>query len=343
MAPSWALLPLLVLSTAATVIASQAVISGAFSLTRQATMLGYWPRMQILHTSANQIGQIYVPALNWMLMVATIGLVLGFKSSSNLAAAYGIAVTTTMVLTTLLAYVVARYRWGWRKSTSMGLIALLLVADLSFFGANFVKIEQGGWFPLAIAAAVFLVMTTWKKGRTLLARQIQEGMVSLDEFFELMTVGPTTRVPGAAVFMTSNLTGTPPALLNNFLHNHAVHEQVVLLTILMEETAHVEESQRVTVENINNGFVRIVARYGFMESPDVLALLERDDTPTPPIEYTTFFLGNEVVLAEGGYVHGMSGWRTRLFSFLARNAVRPTTFYNIPTRRIMEIGAQISL
>lgn len=341
MAPSWALIPLLVLSTCATVIASQAVISGAFSLTRQATMLGYWPRMHIQHTSAKEIGQIYVPAINWMLMVATIGLVLGFGSSSKLAAAYGIAVTTTMVITTLLAYVVARHRWNWSRPQSIGLTVGLLCIDTAFFGANVVKIEQGGWFPIAIAALVFLVMTTWRKGRALLAKRVQADIVPLTDFFELMRIEPTSRVPGTAVFMTSNATGTPPALMNNFSHNHVVHENVVLLTISTEETAHVDDDERVVVEDVGHGFVRVVARYGFMETPDVVALLARDDTPTPPIDHTTFFLGNEVVFPVGR--DGMLPWRARLFAFLARNAVRPTTFFNIPTRRVMEIGSQVSM
>ena len=341
MAPSWALFPLIVLSTCATVIASQAVISGAFSLTRQATMLGYWPRMQILHTSDKEIGQIYVPAINWMLMIATISLVFGFKSSSNLAAAYGIAVTTTMVITTILAYMVARHLWGWNQPICIGLTAMLLTADAAFFAANVVKIEQGGWLPLMVAFGVFLIMTTWKKGRALLGTQIRERMIPLEDFFELMCVEPTTRVPGGAVFMTSNSEGTPPALVHNFLHNHAVHEQVILLTITTEETPRVDPEKRLSVENLQNGFVRVIARYGFMENPDVLALLAREDMPTLPTDYITFFLGNETVLAEGQ--NGMFRWRIKLFAFLARNAGRPTTFFNIPKRRVMEIGSQVSI
>lgn len=341
MVPSWALFPILLLATCATIIASQAVISGAFSLTRQATMLGYWPRMQILHTSAKEIGQIYVPAINWMLMIATIGLVLGFGTSSNLAAAYGIAVTTTMVITTILAYLVSRHRWGWSLPASIGLTTLLLVVDLSFFAANVIKVENGGWFPLAIAGGVFLIMTTWKKGRSLLGKQIRETIISLKDFFELMELEPTTRVPGTAVFMTSNKDGTPPALMHNFLHNHAVHEQVVLLTIETEETPHISQNRRVEVQDIGNGFVRVIARYGFMENPDIVALMAHEEALTPPIEYTTFFLGSETLLAQGR--NGMFRWRIKLFAFLARNALKPTTFFNIPTRRVMEIGSQVSL
>ena len=304
-------------------------------------MLGFWPRLDIQHTSSREIGQIYVPAVNWILMLATIGLVLGFGSSSNLAAAYGIAVSTTMVITSLLAYLVARHRWGWNPLACIGLTAALLVVDTAFFAANVVKIEDGGWFPLAVAAAVFLLMTTWKKGRALLAQRIQRALVPVGQLPELMEAEAVTRVPGAAVYMTSNLEGAPPALMTNIQHNHTVHEQVVLLTILIEETPYVEDDRRVAAEQLGEGFVRVVARYGFMEDPDVVALLAREDTPTPAIEHTTFVLGNETVLAKEH--DGMSGWRTRLFSFLARNAVRPTTFFNIPTRRIMEIGSQISL
>ncbi len=341
MAPSWALFPLLGLATCATVIASQAVISGAFSVTRQATMLGYLPRVFIQHTSAYQIGQIYVPAVNWVLMVATIALVLGFRSSSNLAAAYGIAVTTSMVITTLLAYVVARKRWGWGRLPSLALTGALLVVDLSFFSSNIVKIAQGGWVPVAVAVLVFTIMTTWKRGRTLLGQQIQADIVPLEDFFELMTVEPTHRVPGAAVFMTSNPQGTPPALLHNFMHNHAVHERVMLLTILTEDVPYVDPTDRVAREDLREGFSRTVARYGFMESPDVVSLLESKDVRTPPLEHTTFFLGHETLLADTR--SGMLPWRKRLFSFLSRNALRPTTFYNIPTRRVVEIGYQVSL
>lgn len=339
MAPAWALVPLLILATAATVIASQAVISGAFSLTRQATMLGYLPRMRIRHTSSREIGQIYVPAINHILMIAAIGLVLGFGTSSNLAAAYGIAVTMTMGITTILAYVVARHRWRWGRWSSLALTLSLLLVDIAFFSANIIKVEHGGWFPLAVAGGVFLLQTTWKKGRAILGQQIQQSIVPLKDFFVLMRVEPMTRVPGTAVFMTSNPSGTPPALMNNFLHNHVTHEQVIFLTIQIEDVAYVDSRERVVVEPIREGFVRVVARYGFREHPDVIALFERKDTPTPPLEQTTFFLGSETVLTRGG--KRMFGWRTKLFSFLARNAVQPTDFFNIPPRRVIEIGEQI--
>ena len=341
MAPRWALYPLVIMATMATIIASQAVISGAFSLTRQATMLGFWPRVQIQHTSAKEIGQIYVPSINWVLMLATIGLVLGFKSSTNLAAAYGIAVTTTMVITTALAYIVARHVWGWKLWTSVSLTVFFLVIDLAFFGANLIKVEQGGWFPLMVAGGVFLLMTTWQKGRQVLGAQIREKIVPLDDFFELMRIERPHRAPGSAVFMTSNPAGTPPALLHNFQHNRVVHEQVMLLTIVTEEVSHVDDADRVSVEELPEGFVRIIAHYGFMEDPDLVALILREDTPTPPIQHTTFFLGRETLLAEGR--HGMSRWREQIFAYMSRNALRATAFFNVPPERVMELGSQVEM
>ncbi len=341
LAPPWAMYPLVALSTLATIIASQAIISGAFSLTRQATMLGYWPRIQIDNTSSEAIGQIYVPTINWLLMFAAIGLVVGFESSSNLAAAYGIAVTMTMVITTLLAYVVAHEVWGWRRITAALVSGVFLVPDLAFFGANAVKIEHGGWFPLLVAGVLFLLMSTWKRGRLLLFEQIRTRIVPLASFFDLMKRGEALRVPGAAVFMTSNSEGTPPALMYNYLHNHVVHEQVVLLTIRTEEVARIPDAERVTTEVLADGFVRVVAHYGFMEEPDVPALLARANTLSPPMKDTTFFLGRETLIAEG--LHGMSRWRERLFALMARNAERAMSYFRLPPERVMEVGSQIRL
>ncbi|HTJ83745.1 MAG TPA: KUP/HAK/KT family potassium transporter, partial [Polyangiaceae bacterium] len=262
-------------------------------------------------------------------------------NSSNVASAYGVALTTTMLITTLLAFVVTRRLWGWNLWLSLGVTTVFLIGDVAFFGSMIVKLLAGGWFPLAVGALVFTVMTTWHRGRTLLAKQIQATIVPLEEFFKLVDAGPAIRVPGVAVFMTGNPTGTPPALMHNFLHNHVVHDQVVLLTIVVEESATVDDDERVRVEQIREGFTRIVGRYGFMESPDIVALFAREDTPTPPLEQTTFFLGNEVVLPEGR--SGMFRWRARLFSFLSRNAVRPTTYFNIPVERVMELGSQVSM
>ncbi len=339
--PEWALYPMLGLATMATIIASQAVISGAFSYTRQGMMLGFWPRLGIKHTSSTHIGQIYVPFVNWMLMIATIGLVLGFGSSSHLAAAYGIAVTTTMVITTLLAFIVAHYRWGWSLLTSGTLTVLLLIVDFSFFGANVIKVAQGGWFPLLVAGFVFLLMTTWKKGRDILGNKFRQQMVPLSDFFELILIERPARVPGSAVFMTSNSDGTPPALMQNFLHNRAVHRQVILLTIITTEQPRVMPDERLTIEDLPEGFKRVVVRYGFMETPNIPKLLEDHHVQGWSLEHTTFFLGRDSVLAEGR--EGMARWRESIFAFMSRNSQRAPAFFNIPSDRVMEIGTQIEL
>ncbi len=341
LAPAWARYPLLLLATLAAIIASQAIISGSFSLTRQAVQLGYLPRLLIRHTSAREIGQIYVPLVNGLLMVTTIAVVVGFRNSTNVASAYGVALTATMLITTLLAFVVTQRLWGWKLWQSIAVTTVFLSADVAFFGSMIVKLFAGGWFPLAVGALVFTIMTTWYRGRTLLGKRVQDNMVPLDDFFELLSVEPALRVPGTAVYMTGNPAGTPRALMHNFLHNHAVHEQVLLLTIVIEEVSRVDDGERVRVERLSHGFTRVVARYGFMEQPDVVALLAREDTPTPPIAYTTFFLGNELVLPEGRGT--MARVRTHLFSFLSRNAVRPTAFFNLPQQRVVEVGSQVSM
>ena len=341
MAPSWALYPLIVLSTAATIIASQAVISGAFSLTRQATMLGFWPRVGIEHTSPTEIGQIYVPSVNWALMAATITLVLAFGSSTHLAEAYGIAVTTTMLITTALAFVVAYRQWNWKLPIAIALTLLFLAADFAFLGANVVKITQGGWLPLIVAGGIYVLMTTWQKGRVMVGERIMSQVVSLEDFFEVLRVERITRVPGTAVYMTSNAAGTPPALMLNAQHHRAVHEKVVLLTILTEDVPRVEESRRLTCKGLQDGFYRLVARYGFMETPDVPALLSRNDSVEVSLLYTTFFLGRETVLAESS--EEMWQWRKRLFALMSRNSRRAPAFFNLPPDRVVEVGAQIEL
>ena len=341
MAPAWALYPMLVLATMAAIIASQAVISGAFSLSRQAAMLGYLPRMRIEHTSAREIGQVYVPVVNAALFVCTIALVVGFESSSNLAAAYGIAVTITMVITTALAFWVARHRWAWSLPAALGLTLVFLAVDLAFFGANIIKIEDGGWVPLLIAAAVFAVMTTWKRGRRLLGTRLKGRTLPLTEFFARIDREKPARVPGTAVFMTSNPEGTPPALLQNYLHNHVVHEQVVFLTIVTEESARIPDSRRVDVEDLGHGFVRVVAHCGFMEEPDIPALLARPDTPSPSVQQATFFLGRETLLSTEH--SDMPRWRTQLFALMARNAAQATSFFHIPPDRVFEVGSHIEL
>jgi KUP system potassium uptake protein len=339
--PAWGLYPLVALSTIATVIASQALISGAFSLARQALMLGYLPRVSVEHTSAHHIGQIYVPTVNWLLMVSTIALVFGFKSSSALAAAYGVAVTLNMGITTILAFVVARQRWKWGLVPALGVTGVFLVPESVFMTSNLTKVADGGWFPLAVGLVLFTVFTTWRRGRELLAEHFKERLVPLDDFFELMRVEIPARVPGTAVFMTGSANGTPPALLQNFLHNRVVHERVVLLTIITEQVSRVPASERVRVEELPNGFRRAVARYGFMEVPDVPMLLARPELKDYSIDYITFFLGRETVLPTRRY--GMALWRERLFAFLTRNAQPATAFFGIPASRVVEIGAQIEL
>jgi KUP system potassium uptake protein len=340
MAPSWALYPLVALSTAATVIASQALITGVYSLTRQATMLGFMPRVEVRHTSADERGQIYVPTMNWLLMLATVSLVLGFKSSSELAAAYGIAVTLTMVMTTVLAAIYARRGWGWKLHWVVLLSVVFLVPETVFLIANLAKITHGGWFPLAVGVVLFSVMTTWRTGRAILSRRFQADLLPLTDFFDLLRVEIPARVPGTAVFMTSIKEGTPPALLRNFMHNRVLHQHIVLLTVQTLESARVAESERFDVEHLDHGFSRITGRYGFMEQPDAPLLLEKAGLVSS-VEHTTFFLGRENLISSAH--PGMARWRIRLFAALTRNAQPANKFFNIPPDRVMEIGAQIEL
>jgi KUP system potassium uptake protein len=341
MAPTWALYPLVVMSTLATIIASQALISGAFSVTRQALMLGFLPRVRVLHTSAHHIGQIYVPIVNWLLMIAAIAAVWGFASSSGLAAAYGVAVTLDMTITTLLAYVVARMIWGWTRWQALLVTIPLLSLELVFLSSNLTKVAHGGWFPLAVGAVMFTVFTTWRRGRQLLFDKVKERTVPLEDFYELMIVERPARVPGTAVYLTGNDTGTPPALLQGFLHMRAVHDRVLLLTIITEKLARVPAAERVRMEPLPNGFWRAVAHYGFMETPNVPELLKDTKFSGYSLEHTTFFLGRETVLPTRH--PGMALWRERLFAFLTRNAQPATAFFGIPPSRVMEIGSQIEI
>jgi KUP system potassium uptake protein len=339
LAPEWALYPLVGLATAATVIASQAVISGAFSLSRQAIMLGYLPRLRIDHTSEREIGQIYSPAVNWALMVMTIALVLGFGSSSRLAAAYGIAVTGTMVITTVLAHRVARNVWRWPWWAAAAVTSVLVTMDLAFLGANLFKIADGGWFPLVMGAGVVVMMTTWNRGRALLAARIRDKTMPWTEFRE--TIPALIRVPGTAVYMTSSRDGTPPALVSNAHHNHVLHEQILLLNVRTEETPRVRRERRLEIEDVGHGCKRLTARYGFTESPDIPALLDLARRTGLRIESVTYVLGRETILATER--RGMALWRERLFAFMARNAQRATAFFRIPPERVMEIGVQIEM
>jgi KUP system potassium uptake protein len=343
LAPAWATYPLVVLSTVATVIASQAVISGAFSLTSQAVALGFTPRIEIEHTSAREKGQIYVPAVNWLLMLSCIALVFGFGSSTALAAAYGIAVTSTMVITTILFYAVERRRWKWRRRLAIPLVLLFLAVDLSFFGANALKILHGGWFPLAVAAVIYTLMVTWKTGRRILSERMKHGTIPLRGFLQSIAVEPVARVPGVAVFMYSSPHGVPPALLHNLKHNRVLHETIVILTVEVKEIPRVEPGERLEVEALDHGFYRVALRYGFMEEPDVPADLARVRLPGLQLDpqHVSFFLSRETLLATAH--PGMALWRERLFSWMARNARPATSYFNLPPNRVVELGMQVEL
>ena len=343
LAPDWALYPLLILATAATVIASQAVISGAFSLSRQAVQLGFLPRIEVRHSSTDEIGQVYVPIVNWVLLIATVGLVLGFRSSSNLAGAYGVAVTTTMVITTLLAFVCSRRIWGWGLIQATALTGLFLVVDLSFFGANLVKIPRGGWFPLVVAAIVYTLMTTWKKGRSLLASRLQAVRVSEEQFLRSLAGTKLPRVAGTAVFMDSNTRGVPRTLLHNIKHNRVLHEQVLLLTMLTDEVPRVPEADRLELVELSPSLLRATAHWGYMETPrlqEVLGLLEQEErikVSQPP----SVFLGRETLII--GSSPGMSTWRKHLFALLSRNAQDATQHFGISPGHVVELGRQVEL
>jgi len=343
MAPTWALYPLIVLATAAAIIASQAVISGSFSLTRQAVQLGYSPRLQIDHTSSREIGQIYVPAVNWGLMLLTCALVIAFGSSSNIAGAYGVALSTLMVMTTFMFYVMSREVWRWTFTKAALVAALFLAMDIPFLAANALKIRHGGWVPLAIAVALYLMMTTWKRGREILSKRMLEKTVPLKLLLADLAAEPPIRVPGTAVFMYGSAEGTPPALIHNLAHNKVLHEKVVFLTVTTEDVPHVPPAQRVTVRRIGKGFHSVIARYGFTEDPDireVLAACKKEQLDIP-IEGTTFFLGRETVIASER--PGMSLWREHVFAFMTRNALRATAFFKIPPNQVFEVGAQVEL
>ncbi len=345
LAPPWALYPLVVLATAAAVIASQALISGAFSLTQQAVQLGYCPRVSIVHTSGETEGQIYVPEVNWALMVACIAIVLAFKDSSSLAAAYGIAVTGTMSITSLLFFAVARARWKWSLLSAGSLTALFLIIDLGFFAANATKIHEGGWVPIVIAAGIFLMMTTWKKGRDLLYRAILSNTLPIDMFMADLDLVKPNRVRGTAVFMTSNPDGAPPVLLHHFKHNKTLHEQVVLLSIHTQHVPEVPTEHRVEVmRELGQGFYQVTLSYGFMQVPNVLEALEvcrlQHGLETNRSD-TSFFLGRETLLIADNKL--MSKWRKALFVFLSRNARQANAFFKIPPGRVVELGTQIEL
>jgi KUP system potassium uptake protein len=341
--PSAFLLPMVLLATLATVVASQALISGAFSVTRQGVQLGYLPRVTIIHTSGKTEGQIYIPEVNWLLMLACIALVLGFRSSSDLADAYGIAVTGTMAITSILFYFVARDRWHWSRLHAGALVAMFLTIDLSFFAACSAKIAHGGWFPLLVAVGVFTVMITWKRGRTLLDKRISSETLPLDAFVADVEVSKPHRVAGTAVFLTSTRRGTPNVLLHHFKHNKVLHQQVIVLSIATDAVPEVADRDKVRLKGFGQGFWAVTAHYGFMESPKVLDVLRRCKQQDLRVNEAdiSFYLGRETLLSMKG--SGMAEWRKVLFRFLSRNARSATDFFAIPPNRVVEIGAQIEL
>lgn len=342
LAPEWALYGMIGLATMAAVIASQAVITGSFSLTLQAIQLGMCPRLRIEHTSSEQRGQIYIPSVNWTLMFATIALVLGFHSSSNLAAAYGLAIAITMVITTSLFFLVIKDQWKWPLPLAILFISFFIGIDSAFLGANLLKFWHGGWFPILIAAAVFLLMSTWRDGRGLLAERLRASTLSTELFLADLLSDPPPRVPGTAVFMTGNPMGTPLALRQNVTHNHILHERVLILGVHTTETPHVPAGQRLETEEIGEGFFRVTLHYGFMEEPNVprdlaAASLDLDFDP----DTISYFLGRETLLATPD--PGMFMWRESLFSFMSRNSQPATLFFRLPPERVVEIGAQVRL
>jgi KUP system potassium uptake protein len=341
--PGWALYPMVGIATAAAVVASQALISGAFSLTRQALQLGYSPRVTILHTSQTEIGQIYLPGVNRLLAVTCVLLVLAFQSTGNLASAYGIAVTGTMTITTILFCTVARDRWGWPRWRVVLVGALFLSVDLAFLGANLAKVASGGWLPLLIAVVIYVLMTTWKRGRDSVADALRENALPMELFLSDIARRRPARVPGTAVFMTSDAAGVPVVLLHHLKHNKVLHETVVIMSIEGEEIPQVPREERLTLEHLGDGFHRVVGRYGFMETPDVpalLASLREHGLRASPGE-TSFYLGRETLLADGN--SRMAHWRKLLFIVMARNAQSATAFFNLPPNRVLELGARIQL
>jgi len=340
--PSRLLYPMVALATLATVVASQALISGAFSLTRQAVQLGYLPRVKVVHTSGATEGQIYIPEVNRLLMVACLTLVLGFKESGALASAYGIAVSGTMAITSVLSYRVARDRWGWSVPRAGAMLLFLLLIDLAFFGACSAKIATGGWLPLLLAGGMFTVMVTWNRGRTILGEKIAARTLPLPALLADIEARQPYRVPGTAVFLSSTRRGTPTVLLHHFKHNKSLHEQVVILSIATDAVPWVPEDQKVRLKDFGQGFWAVTAHYGFMESPDVADILARcrgKGLETKAGD-TSFYLGRESLIPRRT-LPGMAFWRKNLYRFLSRNARSATDFFAVPHRSVVEIGMQI--
>ena len=341
--PPVLLYPMIALATLAAVIASQAVISGAFSVTRQAIQLGYLPRMEVVHTSRETMGQIYLPGLNRVLLVLTVAVVIGFHSSTNLAAAYGIAVIGTMTIDSVLVMIVARRIWAWPRWHVAMLGGLFLVVDLAFLGANLEKVEHGGWFPLVLGLVVFTVMTTWRRGRDLVIRELKNAGLALRPFIESISEHPPLRVPGQAVFLTAQIDAVPHALLHNLKHNKVLHEQNVVLTVEWLETPTAEPEERIELIALGHEFHQLTIRYGFAEDPDVPDMLAKCEKAGLVFDMmdTTFFLSRESIVATDN--RGMPKWRDKLFAFMQRNALPATAFFQIPGNRLIELGTQVEI
>lgn len=343
MAPSWAVLPLVLIATAAAVIASQALITGTYSLTLSAVQLGYLPRISIRHTSEHARGQIYIPLVNWLLMPACLALVVAFRTSSNLAAAYGVAVTMTMLITTILFHFAARHLWRWPVHKTLPLCLCFALVEVAFLGANLVKFFDGGWFPLAVGALVFLMMTTWATGRRLVRAAMERTSISQEMLIESLARGRVVKVPGTAIFMTSTKGRTPVALLHSLKHYQAIHQRVIFLTIMTEDEPWVPPSRRVEVEKLGDHFWRVTARYGFMQKPNVPRLLRQcaSHELDADADTATFFLGREIIVP--GKAPGMARWREHMFAFASKLAQQPATYFQIPVGRVIELGQQVEI
>jgi len=343
MAPEWALYPLIALATAAAVIASQALISAAFSVTKQAVQLGYMPRLRILHTSVRETGQIYVPFVNWGLYVCIVGAVLMFGSSSKLAGAYGITVTIDMTITTIMTFFVIRYGWKFPWLVSFAATVFFFIVDIVYFGANIVKVFDGGWFPLVIGAVMFMLMTTWKRGRVLMADRLRDDAIDLKSFLEAVFVSPPTRVPGTAVFLVSEQGLTPNALLHNLKHNKVLHETNLFVTVKHHEVPWVSFDKRSEMESLGHGCWQVTLHFGFKNEPDVpeaLALLHNRSFQLDDME-TSYFLSRDIVIPTIG--GGMAGWREKLFAGMHRNAAAAADFLNLPPNRVVELGSKVQI
>lgn len=342
MIPDIVRLPVVIIALFATIIASQAVISGAFSLTQQAIQLGFIPRLAILHTSEKAAGQIYIPVINWALMIMVIALVLFFRSSSNLAAAYGIAVTGAMFIDTCLLAVVLFQLWKWPKWKSLPILAIFITVDMAYLGANLLKVPDGGYFPLLIGLAIFTLLTTWSRGRALMRERMAESTMPMEIFIK-SAANSATRVPGTAIFMASAASGVPSALLHNIKHNRILHERVIILTVQIEDVPYVEETERIVCKDLSEGFYRVKMRFGFLEETDVPKTLDKVDLCGPKFDmmHTSFFLSRQTLIASK--IPGMAIWREKTFAWMLRNAANAMEFFKLPTNRVVELGSQVEI